>query len=1055
MTTHSPSTSLTSLYDACRSSNGSAARIGASVRQTVQDGGIAVSSGEMARISHAVQDAWQTSGGSRAAFETNLKKRLGMEDGGRKFLTALSLFCTLQGGVATGAWAYTEDVNGSAVTGETVDGTQGPGNPQNVHNGGSAVNGIVVSTDGRQNVYDGGVASGMTISSGGQMHVSSGGVASGTVMSNSGGLDVYLHISSGGSASGIYDASNAKVHIYDGGSASDVGMDSASELYIHSGGFVSGIESDGSGGMVYILSGGSATDLEIGWDLYISAGGSATDVYIKQYSNIYLSSGGTVTNLTAERGSNIEFKGGTLAGTNYIDGNADTWTGNGSVILDTGATLEIEINIGQYNSPFDITFAISGGAGSILTKTGTEKVTLSNDNSSYVGDFVVSAGELEITGALNNGSNFDIGAGTLTFDQSADQILGGDVTGSGTLVKKGSRALTLTGDASGFSGKIELADGEMEIQGALEGSNDFDIGAGTTLILDQIADQTLSGNMAGSGALLKTRAAKLTLTGDNSGFTGDITVGSGELEIQDALGAGSIDNSGLLIFNHDTAQTLSGIISGSGDFIKEGTGTLTLTGANDYSGLTRISAGTLALSSSGRISPRLALDSGTHFDTGGVSVPLQQLDIQGQNTVTGSLDAAGATITFHTLDNTPLTLSGSFDVTGARIDLPDPLPGMTLGESKILARADGGVLGEPDGSRLPAGHFGLFFETWATFAVSDTDLLVTLLGEFDSRQTKAFPEGYLSGLVLAGQSVELAAGKGMAAVQDANRKGKNSFVLVEGGFNKYETGSHIDVDSKLLMAGLSGEVQLAPGKLALGAFLSHGQGDYDTRNSFTNAPDVKGKGDTEYTGFGLLARLDLAGTDTGHAYAEASLQGGRVRSDFRSNDFQVAPGQRVAYESRSRYHGAHLGAGYVQNVSGRGELDFYGQYLYTRRGGDDVALKLDKQKSGDVLHFQAVESQRLRIGGRYTWTSGTIRPYAGLAWEHEFNGTSRATLTPAGRDERFKIDAPRLKGGTGIAELGLTVTPSTTLPLNINLGIQGYTGRRDGMSGTVRVEYAF
>lgn len=48
--------------------------------------------------------------------------------------------------------------------------------------------------------------------------------------------------------------------------------------------------------------------------------------------------------------------------------------------------------------------------------------------------------------------------------------------------------------------------------------------------------------------------------------------------------------------HNDSTMTLSGVVSGSGKLTKTGTGTLSLTGINDFSGIAEISAGTLAAS---------------------------------------------------------------------------------------------------------------------------------------------------------------------------------------------------------------------------------------------------------------------------------------------------------------------------------------------------------------------------------------------------------------------------------------------------------------------------
>ena len=143
--------------------------------------------------------------------------------------------------------------------------------------------------------------------------------------------------------------------------------------------------------------------------------------------------------------------------------------------------------------------------------------------------------------------------------------------------------------------------------------------------------------------------------------------------------------------------------------------------------------------------------------------------------------------------------------------------------------------------------------------------------------------------------------------------------------------------------------------------------------------------------------------------------------------------------------GLHVGAGYVWNLSDKADLDLYARYLWTHLDSDSLSLS-----TGERLHFDSVDSHRLRLGARFAYTANEyVRPYIGAAWEQEFDGEARATTNG------FDIDRPDLRGSTGMGELGITLTPSSTIPVSIDLGVQGYVGRREGVSGTLQVLWKF
>ncbi|ECO3890650.1 AIDA autotransporter-like protein ShdA, partial [Salmonella enterica subsp. enterica] len=101
--------------------------------------------------------------------------------------------------------------------------------------------------------------------------------------------------------------------------------------------------------------------------------------------------------------------------------------------------------------------------------------------------------------------------------------------------------------------------------------------------------------ISGSGQVVKSGDKTLTLSGANS-YSGATTISGGTLVATnvDALGSGDVTDDATLELN--TGGTFDNAISGSGQVVKSGDETLTLSGTNTYSGGTLISGGTLVAS---------------------------------------------------------------------------------------------------------------------------------------------------------------------------------------------------------------------------------------------------------------------------------------------------------------------------------------------------------------------------------------------------------------------------------------------------------------------------
>jgi hypothetical protein len=332
-------------------------------------------------------------------------------------------------------------------------------------------------------------------------------------------------------------------------------------------------------------------------------------------------------------------------------------------------------------------------------------------------------------------------------------------------------------------------------------------------------------------------------------------------------------------------------------------------------------------------------------------------------------------------------------------------------------------------------HGGVFRYNWDLVATASE--LTATLQSMDTDPAKALSEGFLAGLTLLNQNADLAAGAGMRAAREAGM-GMCIFGAVTGAKLRHETGSHIDMSSLSFLAGLAWNGDFQPGRVTLGTFMEYGNGSYDTYNSFASAGAIHGDGDIYHFGLGILGRMDFRNK----FYGEGSLRAGSVKNEYSSGDLGFAGAD---YDSSSMYYGVHLGGGYIWEIGKKASLDFYGKYFWTRQGSDSVTLS-----TGDRVRFKAADSHRTRVGSRFVYAvTGVINPYAGLAYEYEFEGKARASAYG------YSFDAPNLRGGTGMGEIGLNLKPSADFPVSFDIGVQGYIGKREGVTGTIYGKYEF
>lgn len=348
----------------------------------------------------------------------------------------------------------------------------------------------------------------------------------------------------------------------------------------------------------------------------------------------------------------------------------------------TAGTLPVALT-----STADTTFGGTITTTGDVTKLGTGALTLSGAQS-YTGNTVIREGTLALTGAgalpaaqlttLNGatavldisgangarefgalsgvaGSTLQLGANNLIVNQTAATTFAGTANGAGTLVKRGTGTLTLTGanwigGLTVDAGTVALtgigllssttvvalndASSTLDISGAtgprlfnglsgVSGSRVL-LGANTVLFGGNIP-QTFNGVISGTGLISTTGQVRLTGANEHTGGTsvggGTLTSGANNVlgtgyfnvgfgatfdmngtaqTVASLSGSGTITNGGQLTFGGNNADSsLSGTIIGAGDLVKTGSGKFTLSGNSvNHTGQIRVEAGELSVTGS-------------------------------------------------------------------------------------------------------------------------------------------------------------------------------------------------------------------------------------------------------------------------------------------------------------------------------------------------------------------------------------------------------------------------------------------------------------------------
>ena len=265
-----------------------------------------------------------------------------------------------------------------------------------------------------------------------------------------------------------------------------------------------------------------------------------------------------------------------IEGTNIVKAGTGVLRLSGSNAFTGGVDLQAGgILLGSNNALSTGTLTI--GNGTFLSSTA--------DNRIIANAFIVN-GDFALKDAFNltmNGAgSLTVGTHDISVDLAAKLLtLGGAITGAGSINKTGDGILVLGNNSNAYGGFTTVSDGTLRY-GAVDA---VPTGSALTVLEGALVDITLGGSAVTVGSLAGNSATQggVIITTATSGTT-VFTAGGDNT---------STDFGGIL--THAAGSTLN--------FVKTGTGTLTLGGANQYSGSTTVADGRLVAKAVGGSSP--------------------------------------------------------------------------------------------------------------------------------------------------------------------------------------------------------------------------------------------------------------------------------------------------------------------------------------------------------------------------------------------------------------------------------------------------------------------
>jgi hypothetical protein len=509
------------------------------------------------------------------------------------------------------------------------------------------------------------------------------------------------------------------------------------------------------------------------------------------------------------------------------------------------------------------------------------------------------------------------------------------------------------------------------------------------------------------------------------------------------------------------SRTFGMTVRGGGNFLWGGANTVYTgvynAGIHDIDNQVNLLAGssTTLLSAMTLTAPNHAfnLNSGARMNVMGKNV----LDLSaGSANLLGHLHFNLDGTTVNELNTVLLTVSTpsgvAANIEGAEVSLSSFAAGPMLqpGDQFYLIQTDGAnqLAGDPANNRAYARQ-GLtrgynFIIDKQSGAGTEQQLVARLENSVSPPETRIISEGRAAALGFLVQNGSWLADHSYQQADLAIKQDDTwtAFAGIDGAWFRNDTGGpQADIWGTTMLAGLALKNTGDNSSFLLGGFVHAGYAKYDINGDFGYSRDMNADGDLRFVGVGLMARQRW---HNGFRL-EASLRGGSLENRFYSQDLRDTDGTAAQYEISTPYFGAHAGVGYEWKIDDASTLDFLARYYWTRQNGTSTDLP-----TGEEISFYDDNSHRVRAGSRYTYTVDEDTAwYVGAALEYEFDSRSRAWA--GGHD----VDVPEMGGFGGVGEIGLIVRPRDYERFSAEIGLQGYVGNIQGISGGIRIGWEF